>query len=58
MTKQEKTSLNLAKFIRSQVLVLLEKLNTLDLDEQAEVCEQLHDQADRLYKNLAKCFPE
>ncbi|EET7811933.1 Rop family plasmid primer RNA-binding protein, partial [Escherichia coli] len=27
MTKQEKTALNMARFIRSQTLTLLEKLN-------------------------------
>ncbi len=29
MTKQEKTALNMARFIRSQTLTLLEKLNEL-----------------------------
>ena len=29
MTKQEKTALNMARFIRSQTLTLLEKLNDL-----------------------------
>ncbi|HFV8876918.1 TPA: Rop family plasmid primer RNA-binding protein [Escherichia coli] len=33
MTKQEKTALNMARFIRSQTLTLLEKLNELDADE-------------------------
>ncbi|EIF6003719.1 Rop family plasmid primer RNA-binding protein [Escherichia coli] len=32
MTKQEKTALNMARFIRSQTLTLLEKLNELDAD--------------------------
>ena len=31
MTKQEKTALNMAKFIRDQSLLLLEKLNELDM---------------------------
>ncbi|MGU6914664.1 Rop family plasmid primer RNA-binding protein [Salmonella enterica subsp. enterica serovar Minnesota] len=39
MTKQEKTALNMARFIRSQTLTLLEKLNDLDADEQADICE-------------------
>lgn len=43
MTKQEKTALNMARFIRSQTLTLLEKLNELDADEQADICESLHD---------------
>ena len=38
MTKQEKTALNMARFIRSQTLTLLEKLNELDADEQADIC--------------------
>ncbi|EIM2916039.1 Rop family plasmid primer RNA-binding protein [Escherichia coli] len=37
MTKQEKTALNMARFIRSQTLTLLEKLNELDADEQADM---------------------
>ncbi|EFO4252603.1 Rop family plasmid primer RNA-binding protein [Escherichia coli] len=36
MTKQEKTALNMARFIRSQTLTLLEKLNELDVDDQAD----------------------
>jgi hypothetical protein len=58
MTKQEKTALNMAKFIRDQALVLLGKLDELGLDDQADACEQLHEQADHLYKNLAECLPE
>ncbi len=45
MTKQEKTALNMARFIRNQTLTLLEKLNDLDADEQADICESLHDHA-------------
>ena len=33
MTKQEKTALNMARFIRSQTLTLLEKLKKMPLDE-------------------------
>ncbi|WP_441294723.1 Rop family plasmid primer RNA-binding protein [Herbaspirillum sp. B65] len=29
----------MARFIRSQTLTLLEKLNELDADEQADICE-------------------
>ena len=53
MTKQEKTALNMARFIRSQTLTLLEKLNELDADEQADICESLHDHADELYHSLS-----
>ncbi len=51
MTKQEKTSLNMARFIRSQTLTLLEKLNELDADEQADNCESLHDHSDELCRS-------
>ncbi|MDM7116026.1 Rop family plasmid primer RNA-binding protein, partial [Klebsiella pneumoniae] len=43
MTKQQKTALNMAKFIQNQSLLLLEKLNELDLDVEADLCEKLHD---------------
>ncbi len=39
MTKQQKTALNMAKFIQNQSLLLLEKLNELDLDAEADLCE-------------------
>ncbi|TYN14682.1 Rop family plasmid primer RNA-binding protein [Salmonella enterica subsp. enterica serovar Typhimurium] len=51
MTKQEKTALNMARFIRSQTITLLEKLNDLDADEQPDICESLHDNADELYRS-------
>ncbi|EHT7286502.1 Rop family plasmid primer RNA-binding protein [Salmonella enterica] len=56
MTKQEKTALNMARFIRSQTLTLLEKLNELDADEQADICESLHDHADELYRSCLSRF--
>ena len=34
MTKQESAALNMAKFIRAQSLLLLEKLDVLDLDDE------------------------
>ncbi len=40
MTKQQKTALNMAKFIQHQSLLLLEKLNELDLDVEADLCEK------------------
>ncbi len=48
MTKQQKTALNMAKFIQNQSLLLLEKLNELDLDAEADLCEKLHDDAEHL----------
>lgn len=52
MTKQEKTALNMAKFIRNQTLLLLEKLNELDMDVQAGECEALHELAETLYRSM------
>ncbi|MGC6101286.1 Rop family plasmid primer RNA-binding protein [Enterobacter quasiroggenkampii] len=52
MTKQQKTALNMAKFIQAQSLLLLEKLNELDLDVEANLCEKLHEEAEELYCSL------
>jgi len=46
MNKQETTALNIAKFIRGQTLLLLEKLDALDLDDETADCEKLHEQAE------------
>lgn len=56
MTKQEKTVINMARFIRSHTLTLLEKLDELGADEQADICESLHDQADELYRSCLARF--
>jgi hypothetical protein len=55
VTKQENRP-NMARFIRSQTLTLLEKLNELDADEQADICESLHDHADELYRSCLARF--
>ncbi|MEB6225575.1 Rop family plasmid primer RNA-binding protein [Pantoea anthophila] len=52
MTKQQKTALNMAKFIQDQSLLLLERLNDLDLDSEADMCEKLHEDAERLHAVL------
>ena len=52
MTKQQKTALNMAKFIQGQTLLLLEKLNELDLDVEADLCEKLHEDAEQLCRTL------
>jgi len=49
MTKQQKTALNMAKFIQDQSLLLLERLNELDLDSEADMCEKLHEDAECLH---------
>ncbi|MDM7286975.1 Rop family plasmid primer RNA-binding protein, partial [Klebsiella pneumoniae] len=51
-TKQQKTALNMAKFIQNQSLLLLEKLNELDLDVEADLCEELQD-AEHLFRTLS-----
>ncbi|ECI2947117.1 Rop family plasmid primer RNA-binding protein [Salmonella enterica subsp. diarizonae] len=56
MTRQEKTALNMARFIRTQTLTLLEKLNELDADDQADLCESLHDHAGELYRSCLARF--
>lgn len=43
MNKHHKTALNMAKFIQGQSLLLLEKLNDLELDTEADMCERLHE---------------
>ncbi|HDC4538392.1 TPA: Rop family plasmid primer RNA-binding protein [Enterobacter asburiae] len=53
MTKQEKTALNMAKFIQGQSLLLLEKLNELDLDREADMCEKFHEDAEQLCMTLS-----
>ena len=53
MTKQEKTALNMAKFIQGQSLLLLGKLNELNLDIEADMCEKLHEDAEMLCRNLS-----
>jgi len=52
MTKQQKTALNMAKFIQDQSLLLLERFNELDLDSEADMCEKLHEDAERLHAVL------
>ena len=52
MSKQYKTALNMAKFIQPQSLLLLEKLNELDLDTEADLCEALHEDAEYLFHRL------
>ena len=53
MTKQQKTALNMAKFIQAQSLLLLDKLNELDLDVETDLCEKLQEDAEQLFRNLA-----
>ncbi|HGJ5863984.1 MAG TPA: Rop family plasmid primer RNA-binding protein [Arsenophonus nasoniae] len=51
MTKQELAAINMAGFIKSQTLILLDKLN---LDDCANEYEELHDMVEELYLNLKR----
>ncbi|EFJ1100456.1 Rop family plasmid primer RNA-binding protein [Escherichia coli] len=52
MNKQQQTALNMARLIKSQSLTLLEKLDALDADEQATMCERLHELAEELSNSI------
>ncbi|MCD3622584.1 Rop family plasmid primer RNA-binding protein, partial [Escherichia coli] len=51
--KQQQTALNMARFIKSQSLTLLEKLDALDADEQAAMCERLHELLDIIAQSVS-----
>ncbi|POI43168.1 Rop family plasmid primer RNA-binding protein [Klebsiella pneumoniae] len=42
----------------NQSLLLLEKLNELDLDVEADLCEKLHDDAEHLFRTLSSGLDE
>ncbi len=46
----------MARFIKSQSLALLEKLDALDADEQAAMCERLHELAEELQNSIQTRF--
>ena len=48
MNRQESAVLNMAKCIRTQTLLLLERIDLLDFDDGATDCEQLREQAEAL----------
>jgi len=48
----------MAKFIQGQSLLLLEKLNELDLDAEADLCEKLHEDAEHLFRILSSCIDD
>jgi len=52
MNKQQKTAVNMAKFIQDQSLLLL------DLDTEADRCEKLHEDAEHLYRSLSERLNE
>ena len=56
--REQKTALNMAKFIQGQSLLLLEKLNALDFDTEADLCEKLHEDTEQLYRVLSERLKE
>ncbi|KAF0674320.1 hypothetical protein L245_07455, partial [Salmonella enterica subsp. enterica serovar Worthington str. BCH-4719] len=50
---QKKQGLILDEFSHDQSLLLLDRLNDLDLDHEADFCEKLHEDAERLYRSLS-----
>ncbi|HCU6887574.1 TPA: Rop family plasmid primer RNA-binding protein [Escherichia coli] len=56
MNKQQQTALNMARFIKSQSLTLLGKLDALDADKQATLCERLHELAEELCDSVQTHF--
>ena len=64
-TKKEKSVLNMTKFIQSQSLILLGKLNELEdnekLDELCDLSEELHQLAEEVYsktREVLDCIEE
>ncbi|MDM7287199.1 Rop family plasmid primer RNA-binding protein [Klebsiella pneumoniae] len=39
--------------MQDQSLLLLDRLNDLDLDHEADFCEKRHEDAERLYRSLS-----
>jgi len=58
VNKEQKTVLNMAKFIQGQSLLLLEKLNALDFDIEADLCEKLHEDTEQLFHVLSERLNE
>lgn len=56
MTKEQQTALNMSKFLWSQSLLLLEKLSVMGLDDEADLCEKLHEDVDQLYHRMVTRF--
>nr|WP_202126416.1 Rop family plasmid primer RNA-binding protein [Escherichia coli] len=46
----------MARFIKSQSLTLLDKLDALDADDQATMCERLHELAEELCNSVQTHF--
>ena len=51
VNRQESAALNMAKFIRAQTLLLLEKIDQLDLDDEATDCENYTNRQKNFIRN-------
>lgn len=58
MTKQRNAAVNMAKFIQNHSLLLLDKLNELNLDTEADLCEKIHEDTEQLYRVLSERLNE
>ena len=47
------SAMNVTRFIRSQSLIMLEKVEALDFDDLTELAEKLHDDAEKLERLVA-----
>ncbi|KYN92517.1 RNA polymerase [Salmonella enterica] len=56
MNKQQQAVLNMAGFIKSQSLTLLEKLDALDADEQAPCVRNYNELAEELQNSIQTRF--
>ncbi|KYN92511.1 RNA polymerase [Salmonella enterica] len=56
MNKQQQAVLNMAGFIKSQSLTLLEKLDALDADEQATSVRNYNELAEELQNSIQTRF--
>ncbi|NJG55761.1 Rop family plasmid primer RNA-binding protein, partial [Salmonella enterica subsp. enterica serovar Anatum] len=52
MNKQQQTVLKMTGVRKSQSLTLLEKLDALDAEEQAAMCEKLNELAEELQNSI------
>ena len=47
------SAMNVTRFIRTQSLIMLEKVEALDFDDLTELAEKLHDDAEKLERLVA-----
>ena len=54
LNKKEKSVVSMAKFIKSQSLMLLNKIEEQDLDDLAEDCEALNELAEKIEREATQ----